>query len=83
MCIWSYSFLPNDPFSCEPPLMMRCEDTNRVTRVSVVYGPLHVIFYIVSLYHVSLRVSSISNERLQYAIESLIRIYLLKEHMAK
>jgi hypothetical protein len=36
MWIWSYNLLPNGPFSCEPPLMMKLGNTNRVTRVSVV-----------------------------------------------
>jgi hypothetical protein len=63
--------------------MIRHGNTNRVTRVSVVYGPLHGFLYTVSLYHAVIRVSSISNEGLHYAIESLIRIHLVKEHRAK
>jgi hypothetical protein len=35
------------------------------------------------LYHAALKVSLIFNERLQYAIESLIHIHLVKEHRAK
>jgi hypothetical protein len=34
------------------------------------------------LYHVALKVSSISNECLKYAIESLIHIHLVKKHRA-
>jgi hypothetical protein len=68
MGIWSYNLLPNGPFSCEPPLMTRRGNTNRVTRVSVVYGPLHGFLYTISLYHAALRVSSISNEGLQYVV---------------
>jgi hypothetical protein len=63
--------------------MMRLGNTNQVTRVSVVYDPLHGFICTVSLYHVTLRVSSISNEQLQYAIESLVCIHLMKEHMTK
>jgi hypothetical protein len=63
--------------------MMRLKNTNQVTRVSVVYGPLHDFLCRVSLYHAALRVSSISNEELYYVVESLVRIHLLKEHMAK
>jgi hypothetical protein len=35
------------------------------------------------LYHAALRIRLISNEQLQYAVESLIRIYLVKEHTDK
>jgi hypothetical protein len=83
MWIWSYSLLPSGPFSCEPPFMMRHGNTNRVTRVSIVLGSLHGILCTVSLYHVALKVSSISNEGIQYTFESLIRIHLVKEHRAK
>jgi hypothetical protein len=63
--------------------MMRHWNTNQVTRVSVVYGPLYDFHSIVSLYHATLKVSSILNEGRQCAIESLVRIHLLKEHRAK
>jgi hypothetical protein len=39
MWIWSYSLLPNGHNSYEHLLMMRLENTNRVTRVRVVFGP--------------------------------------------
>jgi hypothetical protein len=81
--MWSYSLLANGPFCCEPPLMMRLENTNRVTRVSVVQGPLDGFPCTVSLYHATLRVSLISNEGLQYSVESLILVHLVKEHRAK
>jgi hypothetical protein len=63
--------------------MMRFGNTDRVTRASVVYDPLHIFLCTVSLYHVALRVSLISNKGLQYAVESLICIHLVKEHRAR
>jgi hypothetical protein len=60
--IWSYSLLPNGPFSYEPPVMMRLGNTNRVTQVSVVYDPLNDFLCTVSLYNATIRVSLISNE---------------------
>jgi hypothetical protein len=35
------------------------------------------------LYHAALGVSSIFDERLEYTIESLVRIHLVKEHRTK
>jgi hypothetical protein len=63
--------------------MMRLGNINWVIRVNVVYGLLHNFLCIVSLYHAVLGVCSISNEGLQYGVESLVRIHLVKEHMVK
>jgi hypothetical protein len=63
--------------------MIRLGNTNQVTLIVVIYGSLNGFLCTVSLYHATLGVSSISNEGLQYAIESLIHIHLVKEHRAK